>query len=258
MKHGISFDFERFSKGLSSWSGSACALACSDPRPRGSHPGRQGGGASPPTRGRGCFPEIRTKLLRTPIVIVGVVLMAFAGRTLADDMGQVVSGAWERVREGGGRAWTVARIKAAFADRKDISGRMIRVRFAGDTLQLAGFVPNQEAAGAAEAIAREIAKSATVVAYWAYSAASESEDSHVTHVSGPAEDAMLKAKVMYSLSSPAVASQFKAAEVIHVQVLKGAVTVFIVADEPSTFDLDPYVTPIEGVRSCSVRVVNAF
>jgi osmotically-inducible protein OsmY len=175
-----------------------------------------------------------------------------------DDLSRTVSNVWTRVREEGGRAWMVGRIKAAFADRKDIPGRLIRVRLKGDVVQLAGFVPDQSVSEAAEAIARDLAKPTEVVAFWAEDSSMGAEEPYKTHVGEKTDDAMLKAKVLVSLNSPAVSPQFKGAEILHVQVVQGAVVIYIVADEPSTFDLDPYVKPIAGVLSCTLHVVEAY
>lgn len=176
----------------------------------------------------------------------------------AEDLGRAVSSAWVRVREEGSRAWMLGRIKTAFADRKDIPGRLIRVRLKGDVVQLAGFIPSREVAEAAEVIAKEIAGSQEVVAFWAEDSSIGDEEPYKTHVTEKTDDALLKAKILVSLNSPAVSPQFKSSEILQVQVTHGAVVIYIVADEPSTFDLHPYVEPIPGVVSCTTKVVEAY
>ncbi|HMP75070.1 MAG TPA: BON domain-containing protein [Kiritimatiellia bacterium] len=197
-------------------------------------------------------------LIARSMLVGGLLALAPLAPARADDVGRAVSSAWERVRADGGRVWMTGRIKAAFADRKDISGRLIRVRYDGEVVQLAGFVPDRAAADAAEALAGEIAKPARVVGFWVEDSTIGTEEPYKTHVGEQRDDAVIKARVLLSLKSPAVTPQFKAADVVYVQVTQGAVVVYLVADEPSSFDLDPYVAPIEGVRSFSVRVVNAF
>lgn len=179
-------------------------------------------------------------------------------QTPAEDLGQVVSNAWVRVREEGSRALLIGRIKAAFADRKDIPGRLIRVRLKGDVVQLAGFVPNREVAQAAEALAKELAGSQQVTGYWVEDPSVAVEETYKTHAGEQTVDAILKTKILVSLNSPAVTPQFKTAEILHVQVSQGAVVVYIVADETASFDLQPYVQPISGVVSCTTKVVEAF
>ena len=197
---------------------------------------------------------------RSSLSLLAFVVLAAcpAVPALADDLGQTVSSVWTRVREESGRAWMIGRIKAAFADRKDIPGRLIRVRLHGEVVQLAGFVPDRAASEAAETIARDLAKPTEVVAFWAEDASIGAEEPYKTHVGEKTDDAMLKAKVLVSLNSPAVAPQFKGAEILHVQVVQGAVTIYIVADEACSFDLDPYVKPIAGVVSCTTKVVEAY
>lgn len=76
----------------------------------------------------------------------------------ADDAGVAVSNAWGKISEEGRNVLVIGKIKAAYADRKDIPGRLIRVRYDGKTLQLAGFVPSKEVGDAAERIARKVAR----------------------------------------------------------------------------------------------------
>ena len=192
------------------------------------------------------------------LLTIWLIATAIIPAAMADDFSTAVSSAWGRVREEGGRALVIGKIKAAYADRKDVPGRLIRVRFDGKTVQLAGFVPSREIGTAAEDIAREAAKPEDVVAFWSEDADIAAEGSYKTHVGEQTDDALLKAKVALALNSPAVAPQFRTAEILHVQVVRGAVTVYIVADEASEFSLDPHVKPIPGVISLAVRVVNAF
>ena len=195
-------------------------------------------------------------LLTTTITV----LLAFGGlHATAQDPGNGLSNAWDKVREESKRAFVVGKVKAAFADRKDIPGRYIRVRFDGHILQLAGFLPNKDVAKAAEALAREVGKPDTVQTFWAFDEAIDNRDAYKTFVGEQTSDIALDAKVLASVNGPAVRPQFKHAEIVHVNVNHGTVTVYIVADAaPDTFTLDPYVTPIPGVTEFHYRVVKAY
>lgn len=169
------------------------------------------------------------------------------------------SNIWNVAKEEGSRALTIAKIKAAYADRKDIAGRYIRIRFDGKTLQLAGFVPNDDVGKNAIEIARNIAKPTSVQTYLTIDTSVPTKDAYMTYIGEQSRDQYLKAKVVASLAGPAVRPQLKHAEIVHVGVDHGNVIIYIVADaEPATFDLAPYVTPIEGVQSMKVAVVKTF
>lgn len=203
---------------------------------------------------------MKTKLTAMLTVLVGAACM-FPLPAPAEEQNPAptFSNAVQIVRDEGTRAFTIGQIKAAFMDRKDIPGRYIRVRFDGKTLQLAGFAPSEDAAKTAEKIARDIAKPETVQTFWGYDAAITNRGAYTTFFGELAEDGALKAKVLASLSGPAVRPQFSHAEIIHVSVHHGDVAVYIVADAPpGTFELDPFVKPIAGVTTFACRVVTTY
>jgi hypothetical protein len=172
---------------------------------------------------------------------------------------QDFSNIWNIAKEEGSRALTIAKIKAAYADRKDIAGRYIRIRFDGKTLQLAGFVPNGEVGSNAVEIAKAIANPKHVQTFLAIDTSVPIKDTYNTYLGDQSRDQYLKAKVLTSLAGPAVHPQLKHAEIVHVGVDHGNVIIYIVADaEPTTFELAPFVKPIEGVQSMKVIVVKTF
>ena len=193
------------------------------------------------------------------VVVMTVLLLPVAApQSMAKNPEEARTNSWRKVMDDGAYALVVGKIKVAYADRKDIPGRLIRVRYDGTTVQLAGFVPSKDAGEEAARIAREIAKPEDVITHWTEDATIAADASYRTYVGEQTEDALLKAKVVASLNGPAVVPQFKKAEILHVQVARGAVVVYVVADEATKFDLDPYVKPIPGVTSLTIRVVNAF
>lgn len=197
----------------------------------------------------------------TAIFGLSLVILVICSASLwaQNDAAQGLSNMFHAAKEEGSRAFAIAKIKAAYADRKDIPGRYIRVRFDGKTLQLAGFVPNDEVGTNAIEIARNIAKPVHVQTFLTVDTSVPTKDAYMTYLGEQGRDQFLKAKVVASLAGPAVRPQLKHADVVHVGVDHGNVIIYIVADaEPVTFELDPYVKPIEGVQSMKVVVVKAF
>lgn len=185
--------------------------------------------------------------------------IAMGGTVSAEESAFSLSNAWTRLQEDGKRALIVGRIKAAFADRKDISGRYIRVRHDGKAVQLAGFVPDEETAKKAEAVAKEIAAPAEVVCFWKIDKELRNKPPYKTHVGEQTQDMILKSKILLSLAAPDVTSQLTKAEIIEVDVQQGNVTVYLVADAPlpEGFDLAPHIKPIPGVLMLTVSAVTA-
>lgn len=147
----------------------------------------------------------------------------------------------------------------SYADRKDIMARFIRVRFDGETVQLAGFVQSEDAAKNAAGIAARTARSEKVQTYLQVEASVTNVETYPTHVGEQSEDALTKALVLTSLASPDVKPQFRNAEIQHVTVAHGQVTVYIIADAPpAEFNLSPHVTPIDGVKGLTVHVDKAY
>jgi len=160
---------------------------------------------------------------------------------------------------GGKHALIVGKIKAVYADRKDIPGRHIRIRFDGTTLQLAGFVPSAEVAKDAEEIAVRIAKPEKKQVLWRIDASVANREPYKTHVGEQSDDALIKTRVLASLAAPDVRPQFRNAEIQHVEVNHGQVLIYIIADAPpAQFDLAPHITPIEGVKDLSCNILKAF
>lgn len=175
----------------------------------------------------------------------------------ADQEMATLTNAWAKIKDEGRRALVIGKIKAAYADRKDIAGRYIRVRFDGKLLQLAGFVPDMETAKKAEALAREIANIEKTETFWELDEDIRNRPPYNTHFTEQAHDALLKGKVLLSLAAPDVTSQLTNAEIIEVDVTNGKVTVYLIADAPlpSDFNLEPHIKPITGVsevRTCLV------
>lgn len=189
-----------------------------------------------------------------------MMLLLLSVSTLAQgDSRQGISNMWNAAKEEGGRALTITKIKAAYADRKDIPGRYIRVRFDGKTLQLAGFVPTKDVETAVIDLATRIAKPQTVQKFLTVEPTVPTNVNYNTYLGEQSHDAILKAKILTSLAGPAVRPQLTHADIVHVGVDHGNVTIYIIADaEPSTFDLNPYVKPIPGVESVNVLVVKTY
>jgi len=160
---------------------------------------------------------------------------------------------------GGKNMLAIGKIKAAFADRKDIRGRLIRIHFDGTTLQLAGFAQSTEAAKAAETLSQSIAKPNKVETYWHIDAAVTNCEPYSTYIGEQSEDALIKTRVLASLAAPDVRPQLQSADVHYVAANHGQVSVYIIADAPpAQFDLAPHITPIEGVKSWSLYVLKAY
>ncbi|MEI6809245.1 MAG: hypothetical protein WCN95_11045 [bacterium] len=192
-------------------------------------------------------------------VCVLLTLGVVAGPACGEDEGITNATTWQMVKEGSKHAFVIGKIKAAYADRKDIAGRYIRVRFDGHVLQLAGFVKNKENAKAAEEIAQSIAKAETVQTFWAFDEAIDNREPYKTHAGEQTEDGILWAKVMASLNSPDVQPQLKNAEIHLVNVNHGSVTVYIIADAPpDEFNLEPHVKPIPGVIQFSCKTAKTY
>lgn len=190
---------------------------------------------------------------------VGAWLLSALYCAHAQDAVAGVSNAWNKVKDEGKRAMVVGRVKAAFADRKDIPGRYIRVRFDGHTLQLAGFVPSKDIAKAAEDVARQVAQPESLQTFWSVEDSMLTAEPYKTYVGEQAQDAVVKGKVMTSLNSPDVRPQFATAEIVQVDVTRGKVVVYVIADAPpSEFDLDPHVKPISGVVDFRGKVLKAY
>lgn len=191
--------------------------------------------------------------------IIAVVLLVVCSAVVAvagDEAMVSASNAWSRVKDEGARALVAAKVKAALVDRKDIPSRYIRIRFDGRALQLAGFVPNRQVAEDAEALARKVAEPVSLQAFWSFD---ETIGSGKTFIGERAGDLSLTAKVLASLHAPDVRPQFKHAEIVHVNVNDGKVTIYIVADAaPGTFDLAPHVLPIPGVTEVLCQIVKTF
>lgn len=183
----------------------------------------------------------------------------FALTVVAEEGASNSSNLWGKVKEEGKRAVVIGKIRAAFADRKDIPGRYIRVRFDGKVVQLAGFVPNKEIAKAAEDVAASVARPDSVQTFWSIDEAIDNRDAYKTYAGEQAGDVAVKAKVLASLNGPDVQPQLKNAAIIHVNVNHGKVTVYIVADAaPDRFDLEPHIKPIAGVTAFACKVVKAY
>ncbi len=187
------------------------------------------------------------------------VLLLSVSALAQGDTRQALSNMWNAAKEEGSRALTITKIKTAYADRRNIPGRYIRVKFDGKTLQLAGFVPNKEVETSAVQVAKDIAQPESINTFLCIDESVPAKDSYNTFLSEQSQDGILKVKVLTSLAGPAVRPQLKNADVVHVGVNHGNVIIYIVADvEPATFDLTPYVKPIPGVESVKVLVVRAF
>ena len=171
-----------------------------------------------------------------------------------------VESTWSRLKSNVHTAFVENRIRAAYADRKDIPGGYIRIRFEGGVLELAGFAPNGEVAGAAELIARDIAKPVSTRTFWTFDESlGTNAPSYNTYVGEQTEDVLLHAKVQASLHSPAATAQLPNAELLKIDVVQGVVTLYVVADAPpGAFNLDPYIKPIPGVVSYRCQVVKAY
>lgn len=177
----------------------------------------------------------------------------------AQDIVAGVSNAWGRVKDEGKRASVIARVKTAYADRKDIPGRYIRVRFDGHTLQLAGFVPSKDIAKAAEDVARQVVQPESIQTFWCVEDSLSTSEPYKTYVGEQAQDAVLKGKVLTSLNSPDVRPQLANAEIALVDVTHGNVVVYVIADAPpAEVDLEPHVKPIPGVVGFQCKVLKAY
>lgn len=167
--------------------------------------------------------------------------------------------AFSKALAGGKHTLIIGKIKAAYADRKDISGRHIRIHFDGTTLQLAGFAPSAEVAKDAEEIAVRIAQPEKKQVFWRIDASVSNPEPYRTHIGEQSEDALVKTRVLASLAAPDVKPQFNDAEIQHVDVNHGQVVVYVIADTPpARFDLGPHISPIEGVKGWSAIVLKAY
>lgn len=201
-------------------------------------------------------------MMKEKNILLGIAFI-FAALTISwageQEPSSCASNAWVKIKDGGKRAMVIGKIKAAFADRKDIPGRYIRVKFDGQVMQLAGFVPSKDVAKAAEELARRVGKPDRLLTFWGFDEAIENRESYKTYVREQASDVALTAKVLAALKNPAVRSQLTNAEPIHVNVSHGKVTVYIVADAPpENFELEPHIKPISGVLDFHYRVVTAY
>lgn len=194
------------------------------------------------------------------VVVLSSALAFPAVPRAAEPDSATLTNAWTKLKEDGRRAFVAGKIKAAFADRKDIAGRFIRVRFDGETLHLAGFVPNKETARAAETLSCDIAKTDKISAHWETDPDLQGPVAYRTYVSEQTEDGLIKSKVLVSLAGPAVTPQLTGSEVLEVTVAHGKVVVYLVADAPlpRDFDLTPYIKPITGVTDFRLAVVKTF
>ncbi len=182
-------------------------------------------------------------LLRSPFVIAQEANPSALTKTIAE----------------GKNMLAIGKIKAAFADRKDIRGRLIRIHFDGSTMQLAGFVQSPEAAKAAETLSQSIAKPNKLEPYWHIDAAVTNCEPYSTYIGEQSEDALIKTRVLASLAAPDVRPQFSNADVQYVGVNHGHVSVYIIADAPPVqFELAPHITPIEGIKSWSLYILKAY
>ena len=193
------------------------------------------------------------------LILVAVVQFQTMLIVSAQESNSAPINAFSKALAGGKHTLVLGRIMAAYADRKDIPGRYIRIRFDGTTLQLAGFVPSAEVAKDAEAIAVRIAKPEKKKVFWCIDASVTNPEPYRTHVGEQSEDALVKTRVVASLAAPDVRPQFRNAEIQHVEVNHGQVVVYIIADAPpAQFDLGPHISPIEGVRGYNTLVLNAY
>jgi hypothetical protein len=179
--------------------------------------------------------------------------------TIAEESNSAPASVFSKALAGGKHTLIVGKIKAAFADRKDVIGRYIRVHYDGTTLQMAGFVQSAEASKAAEEIATRISKSGSVQSYWQIEPSVTNSEPYATHVGEQSEDALTKARVLASLAAPDVRPQFHNAEIQHVTVSHGHVSIYVIADAtPAQFDLAPHIVPIEGVKGWSCHMLKAY
>lgn len=187
------------------------------------------------------------------------IALALAAWTGARAEAPGASNEWAKIKDDGRRALAIGKVKTAFADRKDIPGRYIRVKFDGHVMQLAGFVPNEAVAKAAEELARTAGQPEKLLAFWAYDEAIESREAYKTFVREQAKDVALGLKVRIALNKPEVRALFKNAETLHVNVSHGKVTVYLVAEAPpETFELETHIKPITGVLDFHYRVVKTY
>lgn len=196
------------------------------------------------------------------IVVGGMTLsLAFSSPVGADgrDVSTGVSDALTSIKEDSKRLLAIAKVKAAFADRRDIPGRYIRVRFDGRVLQLAGFVPNKEIAKAAEEVARTAVAPESVKTFWEIDEDIDNREPRKTYVGEQASDLAVYAKVLASLNGPDVRPLLKNAETVHVNVHQGKVTIYIILDAPPDIvDLSPHVATIEGVTGVTCKTVRTY
>lgn len=151
------------------------------------------------------------------------------------------------------------RIRASFADRKDIRSRYIRVRFDGQTVQLAGFVKDAAQAATAEAIARKIAPGASIIGFWQFESDLDEREAYMTRIAEQAADAEIWARIQVTLRSPAIRPILADADIQAVDVRHGKVRLFVIAEsERGIIDLTPYLSSTAGVAEVSQSTVKAY
>jgi len=163
---------------------------------------------------------------------------------------------YEPILEWGRQEVITSRIRAALADRKDIRSRYIRVRYDGETVQLAGFATNATQAVTAEGIARRVAPGAVVQEFWTFEPDLEEQDAYMTRIGEQAADAEIWARVQIALRSPAVRPLLANVDVQAVDVRHGKVRIYLILDKAGAeIDLAPHLRSIPGVTKVSVRTV---
>lgn len=200
--------------------------------------------------------SVRQTLAGTACLAVTAAFLMCSQPVFAQESGSSwVSNLAEKARQGA----VFGKIKAALLDRKDIASRYIRINYDGTTVQLAGFVQNEQQGKEVAAIVQQQATNAVIRAFWVYEEQLEAKDPYKTHVGEQAADAELWTKVKASLCSPAAQGVLAHADVQAVDVHLGVVRVFLILDAPpDNPDIAPYVKPIPGVAGLECRIVKTY
>jgi len=194
-------------------------------------------------------------LAKTMIVcLVLLTLPCIAAADSADKLAEMSNKIHEETR----RLAKIGEIKARFMDNKRIKGRYIRVRFDGEKLQLAGFVPTTNDIPVIERIGSEAVKDKEVESFWHATDGLIDTDAYQTFVGERSSDFALWMKVKAALCSPNVTPLLKTTDVQAVDVRDGHVKVYLIADAPADLDLTPHIKNIKGVERVEVFTLNAF